>query len=67
MMFNTVLRLRMPCVVKYEYGRMIDTSGRGSGASGLTNIRHSQNYISIGRRERSYEHSHRNKEVCEHF
>ena len=49
----------MLCVVKYGYGRMIDTSGRGS-ILGIV-------CISIGRKERSYDHSHRNKEVCEHF
>ena len=67
MMSNTHYRFQMPCVMKYGYGIMMDTSCGGSGASRLTNIEHSQNYISIDRGETFYDHNIRNKEVCEHF
>ena len=67
MMSNTHYRLRMLCVMKHGYGIMIDTSCGGSGASRLTNIEHSQNYISIGKGETFYDHNLRNKEVCECF
>ena len=59
--------LRMLCVMKYGYGIMMVTSCGGSGASRLTNIEHSQNYISIGGKETFYDHNLRNKEVREHF
>jgi hypothetical protein len=49
-MSNAPLKLRMLYVVKFRYNVMMDTSSRGSGASGLASIRHSQKYISVGRK-----------------
>jgi hypothetical protein len=66
-MSNTLLKLRMLFRMKYGYGRMMDVSCRGRGVGKLTSHRHSQNNILLGRRERSYGHNLRNKEVCEHF
>jgi hypothetical protein len=47
-MSNTLLKLRRLYVVKYRYDLMMDTSGRGSGASGLASIKaiikHSENH-----------------------